>query len=111
MFFALKGPNFDGNEYAAKALEQGASIAVVDDPKVVAGDQFVLVAEGLKALQDLATFHRKQFKIPVIGLTGSNGKTTTKELMQLVLSGKFRVHATEGKPQTIILAFHLPYWA
>ncbi|WP_410266001.1 UDP-N-acetylmuramoyl-tripeptide--D-alanyl-D-alanine ligase [Cyclobacterium sp.] len=96
MFFALKGPNFDGNEYAAKALEQGASMAVVDDPKVVAGDQFVLVADGLKALQDLATFHRKQFKIPVIGLTGSNGKTTTKELMQLVLSGKFRVHATEG---------------
>ncbi|MBD3628720.1 UDP-N-acetylmuramoyl-tripeptide--D-alanyl-D-alanine ligase [Cyclobacterium sp.] len=96
LFFALKGPNFDGNQYAAKALELGASMVVVDDPTVVTGDGFILVEDVLKALQELATFHRKQFNLPVIGLTGSNGKTTTKELMQQVLSRKFRVLATEG---------------
>lgn len=96
LFFALKGPNFDGNRYAAKALERGASLVVVDDPEVVAGERYFLVEDVLKALQDLSTFHRKKFTIPVIGLTGSNGKTTTKELMQSVLSRKFQVHATVG---------------
>ncbi|SHM53056.1 UDP-N-acetylmuramoyl-tripeptide--D-alanyl-D-alanine ligase [Cyclobacterium lianum] len=96
LFFALKGPNFDGNQYASRALEQGASRVVVDDPDIVAGDRYALVNDALKALQDLATFHRKQFELPVIGLTGSNGKTTTKELIQRILSRKFKVHATAG---------------
>lgn len=96
LFFALKGPNFDGNRYASKALELGASLVVVDDPQALAGDRYFLVEDVLKALQDLSTFHRKKFKIPVIGLTGSNGKTTTKELMHSVLSRKFNVHATKG---------------
>lgn len=96
LFFALKGPNFDGNSYAAKALDLGASLVVVDNPEVVKGDAYFLVEDVLKTLQDLARYHRKQFAGPVIGLTGSNGKTTTKELMQQVLSRKYRVHATEG---------------
>lgn len=96
LFFALKGPNFDGNSYAAKALDLGAFRVIVDDPEVVNGDGYFLVDDVLKTLQDLARYHRKQFAGPVIALTGSNGKTTTKELMQQVLSRKYRVHATEG---------------
>lgn len=96
LFFALKGPNFDGNCYAAKALELGASLVVVDDPEVGAGEGYFQVEDALESLQALSTFHRKKFDLPVIGLTGSNGKTTTKELMQSVLSRKFQVHATAG---------------
>ncbi|WP_162341557.1 UDP-N-acetylmuramoyl-tripeptide--D-alanyl-D-alanine ligase [Cyclobacterium salsum] len=96
LFFALKGPNFDGNRYAAKALELGASLVVVDDPELEERERCFLVEDALKALQALSTFHREKFDLPVIGLTGSNGKTTTKELMQSVLSRKFQVHATAG---------------
>lgn len=96
LFFALKGPSFDGNQYAEKALTSGAKAVVVDDPKVVKDERYFLVKDVLGALQQLATHHRKQLDIPVIGLTGSNGKTTTKELLHRALSGKYKVQATIG---------------
>jgi UDP-N-acetylmuramoyl-tripeptide--D-alanyl-D-alanine ligase len=96
VFFALKGPKFNANEFAQEALKKGAAFAVVDEKEFVAGDKCILVEDGLKALQDLARFHRSQLKIPVIALTGSNGKTTSKELVSAVLSQKFRTHATKG---------------
>ncbi len=98
LFFALKGPNFDANTFAEKALEQGAKLAIIDDAaRRVDGDsRFVLVEDVLKTLQHLATYHRDQFSIPVIGLTGSNGKTTSKELINAVLSTKFNTLATKG---------------
>lgn len=98
IFFALKGPNFDANAFAPKALEMGASVVVIDDVKhfVEDDERYFLAQDGLKMLQDLANFHRKTLKIPIIGLTGSNGKTTTKELMKSVLSKKFRTAATVG---------------
>jgi UDP-N-acetylmuramoyl-tripeptide--D-alanyl-D-alanine ligase len=96
MFFALKGENFNGNAYAAEALAIGASYAVVDDPAVASDPRFLLVPDTLVALQDLARHHRRQFDIPVIGITGSNGKTTTKELVRDVLATTFRTYATVG---------------
>ncbi|NIJ51475.1 UDP-N-acetylmuramoyl-tripeptide--D-alanyl-D-alanine ligase [Dyadobacter arcticus] len=96
IFFALKGDKFDGNQYAADALEKGAGYAVVDDEKVVADKRFLLVEDVLSALQDLARHHRKTFTFPVIALTGSNGKTTTKELIAKVLSMKYNTYATKG---------------
>jgi UDP-N-acetylmuramoyl-tripeptide--D-alanyl-D-alanine ligase len=96
VFFALKGPTFDANEFAAEALAKGASYAVVDDPKFVSNEKYVLVEDGLTALQVLAAHHRRQLKIPVIGLTGSNGKTTSKELVHAVLAKKFKLLATKG---------------
>lgn len=96
LFFALKGDNFDGNQYAAEALSKGAAYAVVDDPEVVVNEQFLLVENVLEALQDLARHHRKTFTFPVIALTGSNGKTTTKELIAKVLSMKYNTYATKG---------------
>lgn len=96
LFVALKGPNFDANSFAEQALERGASYAVVDNPEYVTNDRILLVADGLKALQDLANEHRKHLNIPFIGLTGSNGKTTTKELINCVLSTKFKTYATIG---------------
>lgn len=96
LFFALKGENFDGNEYAAQALEKGASFAIVDNPEVVVNDQYILVEDSLECLQDLARTHRKSFSFPVLALTGSNGKTTTKELLKCVLSTQYRTFATEG---------------
>ena len=96
LFFALKGPSFDGNQYAKKALEEGAKAVVVDDPEVVENESYFLVDDVLTALQQLATHHRKQLSLPVIGLTGSNGKTTTKELLIRALSCKFKVQATLG---------------
>ncbi|PWK29278.1 UDP-N-acetylmuramoyl-tripeptide--D-alanyl-D-alanine ligase [Arcicella aurantiaca] len=96
MFFALKGPNFNANAFAQQALEKGARYAVVDDPAVVTDERFLLVEDGLKALQDLANFHRKQFNIPFVGLTGSNGKTTTKELINSVLATKYNTYCTVG---------------
>jgi len=95
-FFAIKGENFDGNQYAVSALEKGASLAVIDQPKFYIDERTVLVENSLKTLQDLANHHRKQFKIPVIALTGSNGKTTTKELIAAVLSKKYKTVATKG---------------
>ncbi|MBC5992723.1 UDP-N-acetylmuramoyl-tripeptide--D-alanyl-D-alanine ligase [Pontibacter cellulosilyticus] len=95
MFFALNGPNFKGAKFAAMALEKGAKYAVVDDPAMAADNVFV-IEDTLQALQDLARHHRRQLSIPVIGITGSNGKTTTKELIYAVLSQKFNTLYTQG---------------
>jgi len=95
-FFSLKGDNFDGNKFAGEALAAGAKYVVVDNPEVVKDDKFLLVEDVLTALQELATYHRKKLRIPIFGLTGSNGKTTTKELIREVLSAKFNIVATEG---------------
>lgn len=96
IFFALKGENFDGNQYAGKALDNGAKFAVVDDPKVATHKRFLVVPDVLETLQALGRYHRRKLGIPIIGLTGSNGKTTTKELIREVLATKFRVKATQG---------------
>ncbi|HEV7348462.1 UDP-N-acetylmuramoyl-tripeptide--D-alanyl-D-alanine ligase [Telluribacter sp.] len=96
LFFALKGENFDGNLFAAAALEKGAAYAVVDSTEVVQNERYLLVEDVLLALQDLARHHRRKFGFPVVGLTGSNGKTTTKELIAAVLSRKYRTYATRG---------------
>jgi len=95
IFFALKGDNFDGNKFADEALELGALLAVVDD-SAVAGEKKLLVSNALKALQELAVYHRRQLNTPLIALTGSNGKTTTKELIHAVLAQKFNTLATLG---------------
>lgn len=96
IFFALKGDRFNANEFAAEALSKGASYAVIDDAKFRHGDRYILVDNVLDTLQKLARYHRDQLQIPVLGLTGSNGKTTSKELINAVLSKKFRTHATKG---------------
>ena len=96
LFFALKGDNFDGNEYATQALADGSSFAVIDDPSAGEGEQYILVDNVLATLQQLATHHRDQIDIPVICVTGTNGKTTTKELMAKVLEKKYKVVATKG---------------
>lgn len=95
IFFALKGVNFNANEFAAKAIEQGCALAVADEVKYVS-DKIVLVPDVLQALQQLANYHRKQLSIPVLGITGSNGKTTNKELINAILSKKYNTLATEG---------------
>ena len=96
IFFALKGANFNGNEFAQQALEEGCTYAIVDEKEFVLDNRCILVPDVLKTLQNLANHHRKQFNIPVLGITGSNGKTTTKELVTAVLSRKYKVLATEG---------------
>lgn len=96
MFFALKGPNFNANEFAEKAIASGCKYAIVDEEKFANGSNIFLVENALKALQDLATFHRKQFTIPVLGITGSNAKTTHKELINAVLSKKYKTLYTQG---------------
>ena len=96
LFFALKGDNFDGNKYAAQALENGAVLAIVDDKNIQDNPSFVKVNNSLEFLQSLANFHRKQFSIPFIAITGSNGKTTTKELISAVLSTHYPTHSTKG---------------
>lgn len=95
-FFALKGENFNGNRYAASALEKGCAFAVVDEPEFASDDRYLVVPDVLTALQQLAALHRSKLTIPVIGITGTNGKTTTKELMKAVLSTRFNTLATEG---------------
>ena len=96
LFIALKGENFDGNAFAEKALEAGAAYAVVSDRKGSTDPRLIEVPDTLRTLQELAAWHRRQLRIPVIGLTGTNGKTTTKELIRAVLAQKYRVSATEG---------------
>lgn len=96
LFFALKGGNFNGNKFAQQAIEAGAKYAIIDEEEYNSGSQFILVDNVLETLQQLANYHRKQFNIPVIALTGSNGKTTNKELLKAVLSKRYKVHATEG---------------
>lgn len=96
LFFALRGENFNANEFALKALDDGASFAVIDDAQYAINDRCILVDEVLGSLQELARFHRRQLDIPVIGITGTNGKTTTKELINSVLSQHFKTYATIG---------------
>jgi len=96
MFFALKGPNFNGNAFAEEALNSGAKYAVIDEAEYKKDDRYILVGDVLTSLQQLANFHRKQLGIPVIAITGSNGKTTTKELVNAVLSKKYKTYATRG---------------
>lgn len=96
LFFALKGPNFDGNKYAEQALKQGAKYAVIDNPSFQKDKNYLLVEDTLKSLQELATYHLKQVKPTCIAITGTNGKTTTKELIKAVLSSAYRTQATIG---------------
>jgi UDP-N-acetylmuramoyl-tripeptide--D-alanyl-D-alanine ligase len=96
LFFALKGDNFNGNLFALQAIESGASLAVVDEDTGQRHSQIIRVDHVLATLQELAQHHRRQLSLPLIAITGSNGKTTTKELCKAVLAKKFRVQATEG---------------
>ena len=95
LFFALKGPAHDGNRFAAAAVAAGAVAAVTDDPSL-RGEKIIRVSDVLKTMTELAVLHRKTIQVPVIGITGSNGKTTTKELITAVLSRKGKVHCTAG---------------
>ncbi len=96
LFFAIKGPKYNANAFAQEAIAKGAIYAVVDEKEYATDDRTILVEDGLTALQQLATYHRDHLKIPVIGLTGSNGKTTSKELLNAVLSKKYITLATKG---------------
>lgn len=96
LFFALKGDNFDANKFANQAIENRAKYAVIDNPDYEIEGKTILVEDSLTTLQKLANFHRKQLNTKIIGLTGSNGKTTTKELFNVVLSKKFNTKATIG---------------
>ena len=96
LFFALKGENFNGNKFAETALKSGASFSVIDEEEYAIHERCILVKNVLLVLQELASYHRKQLNIPLIAVTGSNGKTTTKELIRAVLSKKFNVAYTKG---------------
>ncbi len=96
LFFALKGPNFDGNKYAADSLSKGAAFSIVDDNKLPENPNFIMVEDVLQTLQELASYHRKSLGIPILGITGSNGKTTTKELIVAILRKKYNVSSTKG---------------
>lgn len=98
IFLALRGASFDGNKFAKSALEKGCAYAVIDEPEyaVPGDDRYILVDDALVAFKELAREHRRTFNIPVIGITGTNGKTTTKELISAVLAEKFNVMHTEG---------------
>lgn len=96
LFFALKGDNFNGNKFAQKALDLGATFAIIDESEYALNDKLILVEDVLTTLQQLATYHRKHLNLPIIALTGSNGKTTTKELIHEVLSKKYICGATSG---------------
>lgn len=96
LFFALKGENFNGNTFASKALEKGASYAVIDEEKFNLRENYILVKNVLETLQNLASYHRNYLSIPILAITGSNGKTTTKELINAILRKKFKTAATVG---------------
>jgi UDP-N-acetylmuramoyl-tripeptide--D-alanyl-D-alanine ligase len=96
LFFALKGPNFNGNQFASKALEAGAAYAIVDEDVPFNDQRLIRTNNVLETLQQLAKHHREQFNIPFIAITGSNGKTTTKELVHTVLASKYKTYTTEG---------------
>lgn len=96
IYFALKGDNFDGNLFAGQALEKGAAYAVIDNAAYKINDQMILVEDVLTTLQQLAKYHRQQFNIPFVAITGSNGKTTSKELVHAVLSTTYKTYTTEG---------------
>ncbi len=96
LFFALKGEKFNGNQFAAEALEKGAAYAIIDEKGFYLDERTVLVDDVLEALQSLAHYHRQQLGIPVLAITGSNGKTTTKELIASVLSKKYKIAYTRG---------------
>lgn len=96
IFFALKGDRFNGNLFAEKAIEAGCAYAVVDEEPEKENDRIILVKDALHSLQKLANWHRKKLKIPIIGITGTNGKTTTKELVAVALSKEFKVAYTQG---------------
>ncbi|HEX6914530.1 MAG TPA: UDP-N-acetylmuramoyl-tripeptide--D-alanyl-D-alanine ligase [Chitinophagaceae bacterium] len=96
IFFALKGPNFNGNHFAKQALESGAAYAVIDEKPELSDSRLILVEDVLGSLQQLARHHRQQFDIPFLAITGSNGKTTTKELVSTVLATHFKTYTTEG---------------
>ena len=96
MFISLKGENFNGNRYALKAIQDGCSYAIVDEKEYDIHQNTILVNNALKTLQDLATYHRNQLSIPIIGITGTNGKTTSKELIKEVLNTQLNTYATKG---------------
>ncbi len=96
VFFALRGEQFNANQFAGEALKAGCALAVVDDPRYAEGSKYILADNVLDALQKISHYHRKRFDIPLIGITGSNGKTTTKELMHAVLATTLQTGATEG---------------
>jgi UDP-N-acetylmuramoyl-tripeptide--D-alanyl-D-alanine ligase len=96
LFFGLKGDHFNGNEFAGYAIDKGASFAIIDDPRYRVDDRCIVMENVLASLQQLANYHRNQFRIPVLAITGTNGKTTTKELIQAVLSKKYQTLATTG---------------
>lgn len=96
MFFAIKGERFDANTFAEEALKNGASYVIIDNEAYFIDERTILVEDSLKALQELSKFHRKHLKLPIVALTGSNGKTTTKELINVVLSKRYITKATVG---------------
>ena len=96
LFFAFKGATFDGNAFAPQALEQGAALCVISDPQYKVDDRCIVVPDVLATLQELAREHRSHITFPVIGITGTNGKTTTKELVHAVLAKRYKTSATAG---------------
>lgn len=96
LFFALKGDNFNGNAFAKQALEKGAAYAIIDEVNYQENERYILVDDVLTCLQNLANYHRRQLSIPIIAITGTNGKTTTKELVSRVLATTFNIYYTQG---------------